>query len=89
MSAKADEPTITAELLQTTKLPMTADAILHDFSHYFGRTLGRRSVSAKAPFVYQALVYATRDRLMERWRKTHDTSKPMTIAVFPIYRSNS
>jgi len=73
MSAKPDEPTITTELLQTTKLPMTADAILHDFTHYFGRTLGRRSVSAKAPFVYQAIVFAARDRLMERWRKTHDT----------------
>ncbi len=72
MPAKPDEPTITTELLQTTSLPMTADAILHDFSHYFGRTLGRRSVSAKAPFVYQAIVYAARDRLMERWRKTHD-----------------
>jgi starch phosphorylase len=72
MPAKPDEPTITTELLQTTSLPMTADAILHDFSHYFGRTLGRRSVSAKAPFVYQAIVFAARDRLMERWRKTHD-----------------
>jgi starch phosphorylase len=51
---------------------MTADAILHDFSHYFGRTLGRRSISSKAPFVYQAIVFAARDRLMERWRKTHD-----------------
>ncbi len=72
MSAQTDQPTITTELLQTTSLPMTADAILHDFSHYFGRTLGRRSVSAKAPFVYQAIVFAARDRLMERWRKTHD-----------------
>ncbi|MDH5621780.1 MAG: glycogen/starch/alpha-glucan family phosphorylase, partial [Gammaproteobacteria bacterium] len=75
MSARTDEPTITTELLQTSKLPMTADAILHDFSHYFGRTLGRRSVSAKAPFVYQAVVYATRDRLMERWRKTQDMTE--------------
>lgn len=65
MSAQTDQPTITTELLQTTSLPMTADAILHDFSHYFGRTLGRRSVSAKAPFVYQAIVFAARDRLME------------------------
>ncbi len=54
-------------------LPMTADAILRDFSHYFGRMLGRRTVSAEAPFLYQAVVYAARDRLMERWGKTRDS----------------
>ncbi len=58
------------ELLQAPALEMTADAILKDFTHYFGRTLGRRTIRAHSPFVYQAMVYAARDRLMERWGKS-------------------
>jgi len=58
------------ELLQAPDLPMTADAILKDFTHYFGRMLGRRTIRAKSPFLYQAVVYAARDRLMERWART-------------------
>ena len=49
---------------------MTADAILDDFTHYFGRMLGRRTIHTKSPFLYQAVVFAARDRLMERWGKT-------------------
>jgi starch phosphorylase len=58
------------ELLQAKELPMTADAILRDFTHYFGRMLGRRTVHTKSPFLYQSVVFAARDRLMERWGKT-------------------
>ncbi|MGI9224580.1 MAG: glycogen/starch/alpha-glucan phosphorylase [Woeseiaceae bacterium] len=58
------------ELLQAPSLPMTADAILKDFMHYFGRMLGRRTIRTKSPFLYQAVVFAARDRLMERWAKT-------------------
>jgi starch phosphorylase len=58
------------ELLQAPSLPMTSDAILKDFTHYFGRMLGRRTVRTKSPFLYQSVVYAARDRLMERWGKT-------------------
>ena len=58
------------ELLQTPNLPMTADAILQDFTHYFGRMLGRRTIRTKSPFLYQAVVFAARDRLMERWGRT-------------------
>ncbi|MDX1403843.1 MAG: glycogen/starch/alpha-glucan phosphorylase [Woeseiaceae bacterium] len=58
------------ELLQTPSLPMTADAVLEDFTHYFARMLGRRTIRANSPFLYQALVYAARDRLMERWAQT-------------------
>ena len=58
------------ELLQASDLPMDADAILKDFTHYFGRMLGRRTIRSKSPFLYQAVVYAARDRLMERWAKT-------------------
>ena len=58
------------ELLQTPSLPMTADAILKDFTHYFGRMLGRRTIRTKSPFLYQAVVYTARDRIMERWART-------------------
>jgi len=72
MSARSDETVGIGEieLLQTPELPMTADAILRDFTHYFGRTLGRRTIRTQAPYLYQAVVYATRDRLMERWGRT-------------------
>jgi starch phosphorylase len=58
------------ELLQSPALPMTADAILKDFTHYFGRMLGRRTIRTRSPFLYQSVVYAARDRLMERWGET-------------------
>ena len=58
------------ELLQAPELPMDADAILQDFTHYFGRLLGRRTIRKDSPFLYQAVVYAARDRLMERWART-------------------
>ena len=72
MSAESKTQTTPTALPQVKDLPMTADAILKDFSHYFGRMLGRRSISAESPFIYQAVVYAARDRLMERWGKTSD-----------------
>ena len=59
------------ELLQAPALPMTADAILEDFTHYFGRMLGRRTISTKSPYLYQSVVFAARDRLMERWARTN------------------
>ena len=61
------------ELLQPSDLPMTTDAILADFTHYFGRMLGRRTIQTKSPFLYQSVVFAARDRLMERWTKTRMT----------------
>jgi len=72
MSARSDESVGIGEieLLQTPELPMTADAILEDFTHYFGCMLGRRTIRTRAPYLYQAVVYATRDRLMERWGRT-------------------
>ena len=72
MSAQSDKNTGIGdiELLQGPKLPMTADAILEDFTHYFGRMLGRRTISTKSPYLYQAVVFAARDRLMERWAST-------------------
>jgi starch phosphorylase len=72
MSARSDDSVGMGEieLLQAPELWMTPDAVLRDVTHYFGRMLGRRTIRMKAPYLYQAVVYATRDRLMERWGKT-------------------
>ena len=72
MAAQSEEKSGRTELLRGKDLPMTADAILKDVSHYFGRMLGRRTVRPDSPFLYQAVVFAARDRLMERWGKTRD-----------------
>ncbi|NNE06523.1 MAG: glycogen/starch/alpha-glucan family phosphorylase, partial [Xanthomonadales bacterium] len=50
---------------------MDAEAILADLTHYYSRMLGRRTIRSDTPFLYQALVHATRDRLMERWNDTN------------------
>ncbi|MFK8015093.1 MAG: glycogen/starch/alpha-glucan phosphorylase [Gammaproteobacteria bacterium] len=54
---------------------MTEDAIARDFTRYFGHTLGRRLLSTDAPFVYQALALAIRDRLVEGWSRTNDAMR--------------
>jgi len=59
------------ELLQMPPLGMSADELLADFTHYFGRTLGRRTIRKRMPFAYQALTLVVRDRLMERWNRTN------------------
>ncbi|MEJ2176374.1 MAG: glycogen/starch/alpha-glucan phosphorylase [Gammaproteobacteria bacterium] len=63
------------KLLQTPPLSMTADAILADAMHYFGRMLGRRTINLGSPFLYQAVVTAARDRLMERWTRTQHAAE--------------
>ena len=77
MSAKKEQTSGIGdiELLQTPSLPMTADAMLEDFTHYFGRMLGRQTISKKSPFLYQAVVFAARDRLMERWAQTRKATQ--------------
>jgi len=77
MAAKTDPSSSIGdiELLQAPSLPMTADAMLEDFTHYFGRMLGRQTIRTKSPFLYQAVVYAARDRLMERWAKTRNATE--------------
>ena len=72
MTAQSKEESGRTRLPRGKDLPMTADAILKDVSHYFGRLLGRRTVRSDSPFLYQAVVFAARDRLMERWGKTRD-----------------
>ena len=61
------------ELLNPPPLGMDADAILADAIHYHSRMLGRRTIRRKEHFLYQALAYATRDRLMERWNETRNS----------------
>ena len=75
MSVKPDKLNGDRELLQTSELPMTADAILSDFTRYFGRMLGRRTIQIDSPFLYQSVVYAARDRLMERWGNTRNATE--------------
>jgi hypothetical protein len=50
MPAQSKEKSGRTRLLRGKDLPMTADAILKDFSHYFGRMLGRRTVRPDSPF---------------------------------------
>ena len=57
--------------LAAETLGMDADAILKDFRHYFSLTLGQFALEPGNPYACQALAYAVRDRLMERWSETH------------------
>ena len=65
--ADESEPRVPA----TPRLAMSADSILRDFSRYYGHMLGQRDAQDPSPFVYKSLVYATRDRLLERWKRTN------------------
>jgi starch phosphorylase len=58
------------EILPTSHLGMDSDALLASITHYYTRMLGRRTVRTDNPFLYQAVVHATRDRLMERWNQS-------------------
>ncbi|HKX57000.1 MAG TPA: hypothetical protein VJN01_12900, partial [Xanthomonadales bacterium] len=49
------------EFLQGSSLGMDSDALLTSLTHYYTRMLGRRTVRTDTPFLYQALVHATRD----------------------------
>lgn len=59
------------EILTAPSLPMDADGLVESFVHYFCATLGRRTVRPRSPYVYQAFAFTLRDRLMERWNRTH------------------
>ena len=70
MAVSPDETQGEIEMIESATLPMTADAVLADFKHYFGRMLGRRTIKTESPFLYQAVAFAARDRLTERWVQT-------------------
>ncbi|HEX5337941.1 MAG TPA: glycogen/starch/alpha-glucan phosphorylase [Gallionella sp.] len=52
-------------------LGMDPDSIAADFKRYFSRTLGRDKNCKSAHYLYTALAYTQRDRLMERWKNTN------------------
>ena len=82
MAVRPDETQGKIEIIESTRLPMTADAVLADFKHYFGRMLGRRTIKTESPFLYQAVAFAARDRLTDRWVRTrHATERDVNRRV--------
>jgi glycogen phosphorylase len=57
-------------LTELPALGMDPGSIAMDFRRYFGRTLGRDKDCKSVHYLYTALAYTQRDRLMERWNKT-------------------
>jgi starch phosphorylase len=49
---------------------MGKKAIDEDFLRYYNRTLGRDKQHCTSHYLYEALAYTVRDRLMERWKET-------------------
>jgi starch phosphorylase len=60
----------TARLFDAQPLGMDAESLALDIRRYFGAFLGRDKYCRSSHYPYQALVFALRDRLMERWRRT-------------------
>lgn len=58
-------------LIEENELGMDAGSIAADIQRHFNHTLGCDKHSVSTHHVYQALVIALRDRLMERWKRTH------------------
>ncbi len=61
------------KLIDLPPLAMDKDAIAEGFRQYFNRTLGRDESHCTNHYLYEALAYTVRDRLMERWKKTRIT----------------
>ena len=58
------------KLIDLPPLAMDKDSIAEGFRHYFNRTLGRDESHCTNHYLYEALAYTVRDRLMERWKST-------------------
>ncbi len=58
------------KLTELPPLAMDKQAIDEDFLHYYNRTLGRDKQHCTSHYLYEALAYTVRDRLMERWKET-------------------
>ncbi|MFW2371568.1 MAG: glycogen/starch/alpha-glucan phosphorylase [Gammaproteobacteria bacterium] len=58
------------KLIDLPPLAMDKDTISQGFRHYFNRTLGRDESHCTNHYLYEALAYTVRDRLMERWKNT-------------------
>lgn len=58
-------------LTELPALGMDTVSIATDFRRYFNHTLGRDKHCQATRYPYEALALTLRDRLIERWRKTH------------------
>ena len=58
------------KLTELPPLAMDMKAIDEDFLRYYNRTLGRDKQHCTSHYLYEALAYTVRDRLMERWKET-------------------
>ncbi|MGB5439200.1 MAG: glycogen/starch/alpha-glucan phosphorylase [Gammaproteobacteria bacterium] len=58
------------KLTELPPLAMDKNAVDEDFLRYYNRTLGRDKQHCTSHYLYEALAYTVRDRLMERWNKT-------------------
>ena len=58
------------KLTELPPLAMDKQAIDEDFLRYYNRTLGRDKQHCTSHYLYEALAYTVRDRLMERWKET-------------------
>jgi starch phosphorylase len=58
------------KLTELPPLGMDRNSIDEDFLRYYNRTLGRDKQHCTDHYLYEALAYTVRDRLMERWKET-------------------
>jgi len=58
------------KLTELPPLAMDRNALDEDFLRYYNRTLGRDKQHCTDHYLYEALAYTVRDRLMERWKET-------------------
>ena len=58
------------KLTELPPLAMDKPALDEDFLRYYNRTLGRDKQHCTNHYLYEALAYTVRDRLMERWKET-------------------
>ena len=57
-------------ITEVKPLGMNSTSIARDFRRYFNHTLGRDRNCKSIHYLYTALAYTQRDRLMERWKNT-------------------
>jgi len=58
------------KLTELPPLAMDQKTLDEDFLRYYNRTLGRDKQHCTDHYLYEALAYTVRDRLMERWKET-------------------
>lgn len=58
------------DLVELPPVASDKQTVAEDFQRYFSRTLGRDKRHCTNHYLYEALAYTVRDRLMDRWRNT-------------------